>query len=140
MEQSVLLKYSNARVKLRKSLHYRVRQMDNKIGIRIFFLTDISSLFFFYQTCNKVIFLKMLPFLQSETHLYNGYSLACKLVLLYILLCLEENALKGPKLLTWISDNGSEMTALCNYCDKTLHFNTRLHYTNSQTAELNICT
>ena len=32
----------------------------------------------------------MLPFLQPETHLHNGYSLARKLVLLYILLHVEE--------------------------------------------------
>lgn len=64
--------------------------MNDKTGIRIFFLTDILSFFFFYRICNKVIFFKMLPFLQPETHLHNGYSLARKLVLLYILLHVEE--------------------------------------------------
>lgn len=43
----------------------------------------------------------MLPFLQPETHLRNGYSLACKLVLLYILLHAEEILPSGesPKII-----------------------------------------
>jgi hypothetical protein len=41
-----------------------------------YFYLEILS--FFYQLCNKVIFLKMSPFLQPKTHLKNGYSLACK--------------------------------------------------------------
>lgn len=106
--------------------------MNNKICIRIFFLTSILSFFFFYQICNKVVFFKMLPFLQLETHLHNGYSLACKLVLLYILLNVEEILPSGESSkiinLNFRQWERNDYSSLCNYCDKRIHLKTRLYY------------
>jgi hypothetical protein len=83
-KQSVFLKYSYTRKKLTSSkTNERQNWYQNIFSYRYFVL-------FFYQICNKVIFFKMLPFLQPEIHLHTGYSLAHKLVLLYILLHVEE--------------------------------------------------